>query len=50
MAEIARLIDQAKQDRAWHKSRGAAGQIEALACAIRIRALEDALRAIERGG
>lgn len=45
MKEIQRLIEETKGWRAFHKARGAAGQIEALAADIRIKALYDALMA-----
>lgn len=40
------LIEQAEEWRKFHKARGAAGYIEALAASIRIKALKDALRAL----
>lgn len=41
---IETMIRQAQEWRAFHKARGAAGYIEALACSIRIKALKDAIR------
>ena len=50
MAEIKRLIAETKEWRAFYVARRNAGErgagIEALACAIRQKALEDALRAL----
>lgn len=42
MRALDAMIEQAKQWRAFHKARGAAGYIEALAASIRIKALNDA--------
>lgn len=47
MANIVRLIDETRRWREAHRQRGALGQIEVLACNIRIKALEDALAALE---
>lgn len=47
MTEIKRLIEQAKREREFHRSRGKNGQIETLASNIRIRALQDALACVE---
>ena len=47
MAELIALIKQAEDWRAYHKARGAPGYIEALAAAIRLKALKDARAALE---
>lgn len=44
-ARIILLIQTTQQDREAHRRAGR--KIEALACAIRLKALEDALRALE---
>ena len=41
------LIEQAEEWRAFHKARGALGNIEALGASIRIKALKDARAALE---
>lgn len=48
MTAIKKLISETEGWRKLHKARGA--HIEAAACAIRIKALQDALSALERGG
>lgn len=45
MAKIASLISEAEAWRKLHRARGA--HIEAAACAIRIKALQDALAALQ---
>lgn len=50
MTAIARLIAETRAWRDQHRRRGASGQIEVLACNIRIKALEDALAAIRKQG
>lgn len=46
MSEIQQLIVETERWRALHKARGGAGQIEALAADIRLKALRDALAAV----
>ena len=46
MGAIDRLIAETKLWRGQHRARGRLGQIEVLACNIRIKALEDARAAI----
>jgi hypothetical protein len=41
------LIDEAKRELHYHLSRGKKGDVEALASRVRIRALEDAKKAVE---
>lgn len=48
MSEILRMIEETAQWRKFHKARGSIGYLEALACSIRLKALEDALEAVER--
>lgn len=47
MAALRKLIVETEQWRAFHKARGAAGQIECLGADIRLKALKDALAAVE---
>ncbi len=48
MKEIERMIAETREWRDYHKSRlGNIGGLEALACNIRLKALEDAKKAIE---
>lgn len=49
MAKLRALIVQAEDWRAFHKKRGPAGYIEALAASIRLKALKDAYRALQDG-
>lgn len=50
MTKLDALIEQAKQWRAFHKARGPAGYIETLAASIRLKALNDARRALSEHG
>lgn len=47
MTKLRSMIVEAENWRLYHKARGSAGYIEALAASIRIRALKDALDAVK---